>query len=310
MDTVIVPLDGSELSERAIRLGEVIALAMGAKLALVHVLEEPIAYDLVPSLLIPDRTVAEAYLRRVATDVQRGTEVSIHVVHGNPVDALTTLTRDEPESMLVMSTHGRSGLGRLMFGSVADKVVRESSVPVALVRGSSTPYRKTLHSLLVPLDGSLFSEEAMPIAIDLARKCDASIGLVHICDPFWVSTSSFAAQDQPDEREGGLADVDRQALAAGRSYLERVAEDVRSQGISVHWEVRFGKPADEIVRAAETTEADLIVMATHGRGGIRRLPIGSVANEVLHRGTIPILVIPPRVSEQQQHDIEEIVSSM
>jgi nucleotide-binding universal stress UspA family protein len=74
--------------------------------------------------------------------------------------------------------------------------------------------------------------------------------------------------------------------------------------------VRFGKPADEIVRAAETTEADLIVMATHGRGGIRRLPIGSVANEVLHRGTIPILVIPPRVSEQQQHDIEEIVSSM
>lgn len=310
MDTVIVPLDGSELSERALGLGEVFARAMGAKLALVHVLEEPIAFDLVPSLLIPDRTVAEAYLRRVATEVQRGTEVSIHVVNGNPVDALAALTRDEPDSMLVMSTHGRSGLGRLMLGSVADKVVRESSVPVALVRGSGATCRKALHSLLVPLDGSLFSEEALPVAIDLARKSDASLGLVHICDPFWVSPNMFAVRDRADEYEGTMADVDRQALAAGRSYLERVAEDARSQGIPVRWEVRFGKPADEIVRAAETTEAALIVMATYGRGGIRRLALGSVANEVLHRGTIPILAIPPRVSERQQHDVEEMLSSM
>ncbi|MEX2314983.1 MAG: universal stress protein [Thermomicrobiales bacterium] len=310
MNTVIVPLDGSDLSARALGLGEVFAQAMGARLALVHVLEEPIVFDLVPSLLIPDRMAAEAYLRRVATEVTSGAEVSTYVVRGNPVDALIALTRDEPESMLVMTTHGRSGLGRLMLGSVADKVVRESAVPVALVRGSGAPRRRSLHSLLVPLDGSMFSEEALPFAVDLARRCDASLGLVNICDPFWVSPHLTVVPEQADGREGRLADVDRQALASGRSYLERVAEGIRSQGISVRWEVRFGKPADEIVRAAETTEADLIVMTTHGRGGVRRLAFGSVANEVLHRGTIPILMLPPRVSERGRHEAEQILSSV
>lgn len=310
MNAIIVPLDGSELSERAIGLGVAFAQAYDARLALVHVLEEPVALDLLPSLVIPDRDAAEAYLRRLAGTMPDSVEVSIHAVRGNPVDTLLDLTEGNPESMLVMSTHGRSGLGRLMLGSVADKVLRGASVPVALVRGAGTPRVRGLHTLLVPLDTSSFSETALPVAVDLARRLDATIGLVHVCEPFWVSPYASAVPELSGVNDDRASDVERECLTNGRAYLDRLAGDIRADGTRVVWEVRFGKPADEILRAAETTAADLIVMSTHDRTGIRRLALGSVTNEVLHRGTTPILAIPPHVIEHQRIEAAEMISSM
>ncbi len=310
MNAIIVPLDGSELSERAIGLGVAFARAYDAQLALVHVLEEPVALDLLPSLVIPDRGAAEAYLRRLAGTMPDGVEVSTSVVRGNPVDTLLDLTDDNPESLLVMSTHGRSGLGRLMLGSVADKVLRGASVPVALVRGAGSPRVRGLHTLLVPLDTSAFSESALPVAVDLAGRLDATLGLVHVCEPFWVSPYASAVPELAGVNDARASDIERECLTNGRAYLDRLAGEIRADGTRVVWEVRFGKPADEILRAAETTAADLIVMSTHDRTGIRRLALGSVTNEVLHRGTIPILAIPPQVIEHQHLEAAEMISSM
>jgi nucleotide-binding universal stress UspA family protein len=310
MNAIIVPLDGSELSERAIGLGVAFAQAYDARLALVHVLEEPVALDLLPSLVIPDRDAAEAYLRRLAGTMPDDVEVSISVVRGNPVDTLLDLTDDNPESLLVMSTHGRSGLGRLMLGSVADKVLRGASVPVALVRGAGTPCVRGLHTLLVPLDTSAFSETALPVAVDLAGRLDATIGLVHVCEPFWVSPYASAVPELAGVNDARASDIERECLTNGRAYLDRLAGGIRADGTRVVWEVRFGKPADEILRAADTTAADLIVMSTHDRTGIRRLALGSVTNEVLHRGTTPILAIPPHVIEHQRLEAAEMISSM
>jgi nucleotide-binding universal stress UspA family protein len=309
MNTIIVPLDGSELSERAIKLGAAFAQAYDARLALVHVLEEPIALDLLPSLVMPDREAAESYLRRLAGALPDDIDTSIHALHGNPVDTLLDLTGENPESMLVMSTHGRSGLGRLMLGSVADKVLRGASVPIALARGASMPLVHGLQRLLVPLDTSAFSETALPVAVDLARRLDATIGLVHVCEPFWISPYASAVPELSGINEARSSDIERECLTHGRTYLDRIAGDIRADGTRVVWEVRFGKPADEILRAANTTDADLIVMSTHDRSGIRRLALGSVTNEVLHRGTTPILDIPPHIIELQQRDTAELVSS-
>jgi nucleotide-binding universal stress UspA family protein len=310
VNTIIVPLDGSELSERALGLGLAFAQAYDARLALVHVLEEPIALDLLPSLVIPDRNEAEAYLRRLANDLSTEIDITTHVLRGDPVDTLLDLTEDNPESILVMSTHGRSGLGRLMLGSVADKVVRGATVPVALVRGSGMSYRHGIQTLLVPLDMTSFSETALPLAVDLALRASASIGLVSVCEPYWVSPYAAAPREMASVNEARASDIERECLTSGRAYLDRVANDVRAEGVRAVWEVRFGKPADEILRAAETTEASLIVMATHDRSGLRRLALGSVTNEVLHRGTIPILTIPPRVIEQQQQQATELLSTI
>jgi len=310
MNAVIVPLDGSELSERAIGLGVAFAQAYDAELCLLHVLEEPIALDLLPSLVIPDRGAAEAYLRELADGLPADLKVSTSVVRGNAVDTLLDLTEENPESMLVMSTHGRSGLGRLMLGSVADKVVRGATVPVALVRGSGMTYRQGIHTLLVPLDTTSFSETALPLAVDLAKRTDATIGLVHVCEPFWVSPYAASVPALSQVNEARASDIERDCLTNARTYLDGVANDLRADGLRVVWEARFGKPADEILRAAETTEASLIVMATHERTGLRRLALGSVTNEVLHRGTMPILTIPPRIIEQRQHEVAEMLSSM
>jgi nucleotide-binding universal stress UspA family protein len=308
MNTIIVPLDGSKLSERALGFSEGFARAYGARIAIVHVLEESMANDLFPSVVIPDRSAAEAYLLKIAESMPSDLNVSSFVLRGSAVDTLIGLTEDEPESMFVMSTHGRSGLGRLMLGSVADKVLRDSLVPVALVRGAGAPSRR-LHSLLVPLDGSSSSEAALTVAVDLAQRTGATLALVTVCEPFWISPYAAAAPEMASLNDERVSEIEREALNDARAYLDREASEIRSQGIRVVWEVRFGKPADEILRASRTTEADLVVMATHDRRGIRRLSLGGVTNEVLHRGTTPILTIPPRLVEHQQVEVANMLST-
>jgi nucleotide-binding universal stress UspA family protein len=310
MHKIIVPLDGSELSERAIGLGGAFARASAGRLELVHVLEEPIAFDLLPSLVIPDRSAAERYLQRVAERLSSDLEVTSYVIRGQPVSELLKLTHDDPEAVLVMSTHGRGGLGRLMLGSVADKVLRAASVPVALVRGNAPPHHGDFRSLLVALDDSSFAEAALPLAINLAQGCGATLSLVRVCEPFWNAQYSATAAELAYLSDTQLVDLERECLDGARRYLDLIAGEIRAKGVRVIWEVRSGRAADEIIRAAETTESDLIIMSTHGRGGIRRLAMGSVTNEVLHRGITPLLAISPKVIEHEQAEVAEMLSTL
>ena len=91
-----------------------------------------------------------------------------------------------------------------------------------------------------------------------------------------------------------IQEVEDQLQAEARAYLDATAKALRDRGLRVGWEVRAGRPADEIIRAAETTSADLIVLSTHGRGGLKRFALGSVTNEVLHRGVTPVFAVPPK----------------
>lgn len=309
MNRIIVPLDGSTHSERAISFAETFARTFDSRIQLVHVLEDPIAFSLMPSLIIPDRLSAEQYLRDVTEQISKDIEVTNHVIRGKPVKAILDLAADSPGAMIVMSTKARRGIDRLMLGNFADKVLRRSMVPVALVRGSSPPANEGFQSLLVPLDKTSYSETALSIATDLAQRSGATLALVNVCEPFWVSPY---AETMPQlsyvghERE---RDVDRESLETGRYYLDQLARRIRADGIRSIWEVRFGKPADEILRAAETTEADLIVMATHDRHGIRRLALGSVTSEVLQRAKMPILTIPPHAIGYEQATIARLIST-
>lgn len=305
---IIVPLDGSELAEHALPLAESLAQAQGGILELVHILEEPVMLDLLPSLAIPNRLAAEQYLRSVAARID-ATDVRTFTVRGNPAEELIRATNGDPDTIIVMSTHGRGGLGRVVFGSVADKVVRGAAVPVVLIRDGMPLPRARLATLLVPLDGSMLSEEALPLALELARGTDATISLVRVVDPFW--TSSFVAElpEAPYLSPSQIADVEQQSIADARQYLDLVATDLRARDVRVVWEVRIGRPADEITRAAETMAADLVLLSTHGRGGFRRWALGSVMNEVVHAGQIPVLAIPPKVRERDMVEMEELLTT-
>jgi nucleotide-binding universal stress UspA family protein len=304
MNRIIVPLDTSELSERALVLGQMLARTYGSELEIIHVLEEPDAFDLVPSRLIPDRAAAEKYLNDIAATIANDVPTVTKVLPGSPADALLRHVRGAGDVLVVMSTHGRGGLGRLMFGSVADKVLRGASVPVALVRGGTAPQDMALHNILVPLDGSRLSEEALTAAVDVAERSDAAITLVRVVEPIWAASYGAFAEGSM-LAAANILDVEEQLRADARAYLDSIATRLRDNGLRVAWEVRGGRPADEIIRATETISADLIVISTHGHGGMRRFALGSVTNEVLHRGTTPVLAIPPMAQVTSNTSVTE-----
>jgi nucleotide-binding universal stress UspA family protein len=146
---------------------------------------------------------------------------------------------------------------------------------------------QTLNSVLVPLDSSLLSERAIPWATALAKQTDARIALVSVMDLNRVA--AYAGIGQPHELQ---VELEEEARDLARAYLDEMVRRLRREGIRATWEVRLGRPADEIIRAADTIAADLVVMSSHGRGGLRRWAFGSVTDDVLRRGNTPVMVVP------------------
>jgi nucleotide-binding universal stress UspA family protein len=309
MRKIIVPLDGSELSRRAVSLGEMLVRAFSGTLELVNILDDPSVVDLMSISTTPDLIGAESYLKHVADELPDDIQVKVWAVRGNPTEELLKLTEEDPDVIIAMSTHGRGGLGRVMFGSVADKVLRGASGPVAVMRSNGHDILPKLRTMLVPLDGSRLSEEVLPMATELATNTGATISLVRVIDPYYASTfvaeTPEAAYLSPEQ----ISQFEQQSLADARAYLDAIATDLRAKDLRTVWEVRIGRAADEIARAAETTAADLVLMSTHGRGGIRRWALGSITDEVLHRSSTPILAIPPRMRERDKAVEAEVTST-
>jgi nucleotide-binding universal stress UspA family protein len=183
--------------------------------------------------------------------------------------------------LIVMSTHGRGPLGRLALGSVADEVVRRAFLPVLLVRPREPapgPFvEPTAESVLIPLDGSALAERALGPAADLAWLLGARCDLVRVVAP-------------GDGGPGQAAEEEAEA----RSYLGRVAGRLGQRGLQARTLVLAARqPAEAIVLEARARGSGLIALATHGRGGLRRALLGSVADKVLRAAPCPVLVYRP-----------------
>lgn len=157
-----------------------------------------------------------------------------------------------------------------------------------------------MSTIVVPLDGSQRAEQALPLAARLAERGGTMLTLVRVVS-FEVDSDLLDPVDESPSRLEGNPDE----LEDARAYLYAVSRRLRRQGIDVSWEVRSGRPSDEIVRVAETTPTDLIVMATHGRSGIMRWVMGSVTEQVLRTSTVPVVVIPaPALERRLRHGVE------
>lgn len=289
MQRVIIPLDGSEWDAQSVGLGERMAEAFGGTIELVHILTTTpvLARD------APDPVSMDRYLSSVAERLPPRFPVQTTIVEGDPAEGLLDVTAQGPRTMVVMATHGWGGLRRVAFGSIADKLMREGSVPVAVFRGPARIKAKALRHLLLALDGSALAEQSLPLAVRLARTYSSEVHLVRVVNASFSPYHSPGFDRSPEEL-GLLAELADQNHEDARGYLNGIATTLRRQGIRVSWEVRAGAPGEEIVRAAETSAADLIVMCSHGRGGIRRWVLGSVTDTVLRTGSTPLLVIPAR----------------
>jgi nucleotide-binding universal stress UspA family protein len=283
---ILVPLDGSELAELALVPAALLARRFNAQLWLIFVLV-PVPLESGSSVRLARAAVdqAQEYLQ----DVQRrleadGLAVRAIVRWGDPAGEILAAAQEGHADLIAMATHGRGGLGRWMIGSVADRVVRTATIPVLVVpaRAAAAARRPGFRRLLVPLDGSALAEEALPHALLIARMFNATVELLSV-----VPRSDLTAYP-----ESWFPDLEYEALKEQRQrYLHDLVARLQQEGLQVVAALEAGDVPETIVRIAQSRAADLIVMATHGRGGITRWMLGSVAAKLLAAAPVPLLLV-------------------
>ena len=311
---VLVPLDGSAFAEQALPMAQLICRAYAVPLTLLAVLQPQrpwLAFPLTPASEKQRealRVERERYLRRVARELAAaGIQVDYVVREGGSVaeeinalartlerletsDAVTEGGLETRESLIVMSTHGRSGFPRWLIGSVASKVIQLVTYPVLLVRPTAEArepsWQPQLRKLLVALDGSEFAERVLPFARALAMRFQSELLLLTV--PEVPEAQMYGPMAD------AVQDIRLQAEEKIREYLESVAEGLREEGLHVRTLVTGSGPARTIVSVSEVEGVDLIMLATHGRGGLDRLFVGSVADRVVRHTRCPVFLLPIR----------------
>ena len=298
--SILVPLDGSPLAERALAYAEALARRTGARLILARAVPDPVEAD--ADEIAADAQVvaeAEAYLIGLANQLEERqitTEIVVagvggHLAADEVAPWILKVSRRRHVGLIVLSTHGHSGLGGRVYGSITEAVLARTTLPVLLVRAwaAEEPVAIADHPrLLVPLDESAFAEQALPVATALADALSGEVAVVYaVPRPELV----FG----PDQLVAGyLADEQRRLEGEARAYLGDVAARLAAQGRRVQMEVRVGDPAAVIDATGSELGAAMIVMATHGHTGLVRLVFGSVTAAILSQGTIPILLVRSR----------------
>ena len=246
IDTVIVALDGSELVEQALPLAKQLAEHMEAELFLLQVIRLDAPVD--------TRDEARVYPEQTARTLEIPAQVMVRI--GQPAEEIIASAVDVPESIIVMTTHGRGGLGRLLYGSVADRVVRDSRIPVLLIRAGLVPSAtEPLKSILVPLDGSAYAETALPQAIELARAFDADLWLACVAVANMVLGGPLTTRS--------LAEGHQHAVREAGGYLDAMAERLGDTGCGcMYTRLLEGFSEDAILAFERQATIDLAVIAT------------------------------------------------
>jgi nucleotide-binding universal stress UspA family protein len=201
--------------------------------------------------------------------------------------------------LIAMTKRGFSAIARLLVGSVADRVVRHSPVPVLLVRAESL-WRRGTHAvppekILVPLDGSDRALRILPHVIKLARGFGSRIGLLHVARSDNAATLRYSKEGlvarSIDANAPPYEDADRPSVAHVERQMERTAAKLRKRGLRVSTMVLCGDPAEQIIRIERAQGYDLVAMCTHGRRGLERWLLGSVTEKVLRAADVPLMVL-------------------
>jgi nucleotide-binding universal stress UspA family protein len=306
MSTILVPLDGSPLAEQVLPYVRLLATTLALDVRLLRVVTEreqgralaeddvtiwddtrPPRYERVEQAQQVLGLDATAYLEGLAQTLrEQGLAVSVAVHFGHPAELISQLAAEEGGSALIaMATHGYGGLRRWALGSVTDRVVHSSPVPVFVVRSSQgpSPHVPKLSRLLLPLDGSPLAERAIDLSLKIAGRAQAELLLLRVVEPPFIAADTFTIAQY-----GYLLEFEQNEA---QTYLEERRRELRPQHPGISSVVTVGYPAECIVDEAEARQVDLIVMATHGQSGLRRWALGSVADKVLHATQTPLLLV-------------------
>lgn len=290
INRILVPLDGSKLAEQALSAARGLATTTGCEVVLLTAIArmERWANAETPTWEDEEEAMASGYLDTLARELSdAGLKVTTRVAWGRPSDMIRQIADEASADLIVMTTHGRSGIARWLIGSVADNLLRTANRPLLLVRAQEeTPAPLNVRSILVPLDGSHLAESGLTFVKGFARQLSARVILERVIVP---PTILYAEQYIPSSSPI-LEDLEADA----RDYLETERERVESEDINVMISVDDGFPVETIINAAERFGADVIVLTSHGRTGPARMILGSVADGLVRQSNRPCLIVPAR----------------
>lgn len=294
---IVVPLDGSLRAEAALPAAAVLAGACGATVTLLHVLERRPPATIHGERHLTAAGEAETYLADKARQAFPSPIVVRCHVHTEPVtDVVQAIVEHQAElapDLIVMCTHGWSGVRRMLFGSIAQQVVARGRIPILLLRpdtpGPTEPF--VVHRLLVPLDGAAEHEVGLALAAPLAIACQARMHLLFVVPT--VGTLS-ARQAAPGRLlPGATREILELSCAHAARYVEARLLAIRAQaGPDTTGAVQRGDPAQVVAQVAAQELSDLIVLGTHGRAGTRAFWQGSTAARILRLSRRPVLLVP------------------
>ena len=310
---VSAPIDDTTESRVALELAAALCLKSGCPLDLVHVVFPPsYGTELYGAVVIDHHTVQE-----LREEAQRDLDAAVDAISAQGVvakavmlegvvpSALADYLRNAGTDLVVMTTHDRGRLERLLLGSVSESVTRYAHVPVLLVRqhgadaATETKPSVAIRRILVPLDGSEFSAQIVPHATALARLAEAEVTLLGVLHPSLAAAAALGAGPGPPPLvASGTGDAEDASedvhVATERRLLERVAQAMRDVGLRVNVVVDVHtQPARSIVEYATAQAVDVIAMTTHGRGAVGRLVAGSVSTAVLRSSPTAMLLYRP-----------------
>lgn len=266
---ILVPLDGTQFALRALPPAVELALARGAELRVIHAVSSEL-----------EKARTDAYLEMKTRDLSKDLSIVTEAFVGQPVDVL--LEASEWVDLIVMASHGRSGLERFFMGSVTESTLRESHCPLLVIE--SKPFSlKDTQRVMVPLDGSEISLRALPHACRLCAESGATLVLCRV-------------EDSPGIDLADVPTVEEQNRQLEQEYRNAMEESIDSS-IAIECLHNFGSVAPTLSRIIEQHKIDVLVMSTHGLGGVQRLVLGSVAEAMIRTVDIPMLLIPPKVLE-------------
>jgi nucleotide-binding universal stress UspA family protein len=320
MKTILVPLDGSALAERVLPYVRGLAPLLGAKVCLLQSLSDA-DHDtlLIEGLLgaygfveAPEalrerkqrvwetmREHAEGYLATQALELREaGLDVETEVNVGPPAKIIIEVAQERHATLIAMATHGYGGVKRWTLGGVTDQVVHMATTPVLVVHGAASAPQTdpTFERILVPLDGSAFAHQALPLARELAANANAELVLLEAIAPSIETQIGARPFGRPIPRYSEVLEMLRRQATQD---LGALANQLRACGLHASTVVKNGPAAEVIVDEAAQGQIDLIVMATHGYSGMKRWALGSVAHKVLHGVTTPILLVRTQAIESQ-----------
>jgi len=285
---ILVPLDGSTLAERALAPAASISEVMSAKLTLLRVVPQFAILAADPMLYEEMNRMGEdesiSYLRSQADNLDLSVLVEVASESGQPPDTIIRFAENHDVDLIMMSSHGRSGLNRWVYGSVAERVLRQAPCATSIINARSAPEVKEHQKILVPLDGSELAEQALEPGRILADAMGADLHLLRV-------TTSANQLLETESMKDVFDGVEDKEIVEAEAYLRAKYADAPDDHIFYEVEVAKGTVAAAIVDYALNQDIDLIIMSSHGRTGLRRWVYGSVAEKVLRSACCATMII-------------------